>query len=71
MTDTSTYKDAELVSLREAAAILGVSVATIARYRECGKFPFFRYSKRKILYRVGDLRSFKDDSYISARAYLE
>ncbi|MCL2154171.1 MAG: helix-turn-helix domain-containing protein [Leptospirales bacterium] len=63
MIDTKKYKDDELVTLREAAAILKVSISTVARYREEGKIPCFQYSQRKILYKVHDLREFLEKSY--------
>lgn len=71
MIDMSKYRDDELVTLREAAAILNVSGSTVVRYREDGKIPYFKYSRRKVLYRVRDLREFKDKSYIIHTAYLE
>ncbi len=71
MIDTTKYRDDELVTLREAAAILNVSDSTIVRYREDGKIPFFKYSRRKVLYRVKDLRDFRDKSYTPACNYLE
>lgn len=71
MVDTSTYRDDEMVTLREAAAILNVSGSTVARYRDDGKLPYFKYSQRKILYRVRDLREFVDKSYTPACDYLE
>ena len=71
MIDTKKYKDDELVSLREAAAILRVSISTIARYTEDGKISHFRYSRRKILYRIQDLREFLDNSYRPRCEYIK
>ena len=69
--DTSKYRDDDQVNLREAAAILNVSESTFARYREDGKFPYIKYSKRKIFYLVKDLRQFKEKSYVIPETYLE
>ena len=71
MIDTSKYKDEELVTLREAAAILNVSISTVMRYRDDGKIPYYKYSKGKILYRVSDLRGFIKEAYTPASNYLE
>ncbi len=71
MIDTSKYNDDELVTLREAAAILKVSESTVRRYRDDGKIPYFKYSTRKIQYLVKDLRDFISKSYITRCDYLE
>ncbi len=71
MIDISKYRDEELVTLREAAAILKVSESTVARYRDEGKFPYYKYSKRNIKYCVRDLREFKEKAFIPPVNYLE
>jgi predicted site-specific integrase-resolvase len=65
------YKEDELVTLREAAKLLGVSVSTIKRYRNNGQFPYYVYSKRKLLYQVSDLKEFRDKSLTPACDYEE
>jgi len=71
MTDAQKYTDDELVTLREAAAILRVSISTLARYRDEGRLPHFRYSQRKILYKVQDLREFIAKSYRASCSYIQ
>jgi len=71
MIDTSKYRDDDIVSLREAAAILGASESTVVRYRDEGKYGYIRYSKRNIKYRVGDLRAFRTQSYVRPVDYIE
>lgn len=71
MIDTAKYRDDELVTLREAAAILNVSDSTVTRYREDGKFPYYKFSKRNIKYCVKDLREFRNKSFVPACEYLE
>ena len=65
------YKDEELINLREAAAFLRVCPRTVARYRMDGLLPFFKYSSRKILFKVGDLKAFQERSYCDACDYAE
>jgi len=71
MIDTKKYKDDDLLTLREAAAMLKVSISTITRYTEDGKISHFRYSRRKILYKAGDLREFLNNSYRPQCNYLK
>jgi len=71
MVNVAKYKDDELVTIREAAAILNVSVRTIVRYRENGKIPYYGYSRRKFLYKVRDIKEFCDKSYIAPCEYDE
>lgn len=71
MIDVSKYRDDDLVNLREAAAILNISVSTFRRYREEGKIPYLKYSRRKIQYIVGDLRAYKMKSYVPPCDYIE
>lgn len=65
------YKDDDLITLREAAAILGISESTFQRYREEGKIPYFRYSRRKFLYKFGDIIEFRNKSYTLPCDWLE
>ena len=71
MYNVSSYSDDEFINRRGAAIILGVSERTVRRYREEGKISFFRLSKRKIVYRVGDLRGFLRKSHVQPSEYLE
>jgi len=65
------YHDDDLITLREAAAILGVSESTFQRYREEGKIPYYRYSRRKLLYKFKDIIDYKNNCYIQSSDWLE
>jgi len=53
----------ELITVREAAAMLGVYPRTINRYREAGLLPFYQYSRRKYLYNRIELEQFQQRCY--------
>ena len=60
-----------LITVGEAAAMMGVTRQTVSRYREEGKLPYVKYSHRKIMYLKEDITSFVANSYYSPVNYME
>mgnify|MGYP003639252390 CR=1 FL=1 len=53
------------VSLREAAAFMGVSVSTLRKWRENGTMPFPAYAAgRRLVFRLSEV-----DTYLRSRAH--
>lgn len=46
--------ETDIITRKEAAQILGVSLTQIERFRRLGKLPFIRLAKRCIRYRRSD-----------------
>jgi hypothetical protein len=65
----SKYDDDDLVTVAEAARCVGVAPKTMSRYRLDGRVPYTRYSSRKYLYKIGDLKKFRDEHYHEASDY--
>jgi len=53
----------DLITVREAARILFLSERTVSRYREEGRLPCHKFSKRKYLYKRKDIEEFLKKSY--------
>lgn len=50
---------------KQAAALLGISWATLRRYKDCGKAPYHKIGDR-IVYTEGDLQEFLDSCAVPA-----
>jgi hypothetical protein len=61
----------ELISVREAARLLGINVRTVGKYREAGLIAFIRYTDRKFMYRKADILSFQNRNFHEPKDYLE
>jgi len=61
----------DLLSVAEAARMMGVSERTLARYRLEGRLPYVRYSLTKVLYRRSDIALFIASSYREGDDFLE
>jgi DNA-binding transcriptional regulator YhcF (GntR family) len=61
----------ELISVREAARLLGINVRTVGKYREAGLIAYIQYTDRKFMYRKADILSFQNRNFHEPKDYLE
>lgn len=67
-TPVITLKD-EIISVREAARILGVCDRTIGRWREEGRIPYIKITDRTYKFKKQDILSYLNKNYHTAKDY--
>lgn len=61
----------ELISVREAARLLGIHVRTVGMYRDRGLIACIKYTDRKYMYRKADILSFQNRNFHEPKDYLD